>query len=214
MPLYFKLGPRPRPVVELDRRTMVRQTAMQYLPVSEELTSEELSVHELDHRLNSQRAAVRRLTKRLSKTDGDYGGPASDKDRARTEHELRDTERRIPRTEVLLADAQRRVAMLQAVMAGKQTDDRLGPPPQWFLDSRAPAEPDQELGDDPMDPEARGVVAQVQDRVVAVAQHLDRLGIPTDIGRGKVRQLLGQRDPGYRIGDAPLSAAIRHRQAS
>jgi hypothetical protein len=57
-----------------------------------------------------------------------------------------------------------------------------------------------------------GSVPAAGDRVAAVARDLDRLLIPTELGRPKVRELLEQRDPAYWVSDSVLNAAIQHRR--
>jgi hypothetical protein len=44
-----------------------------------------------------------------------------------------------------------------------------------------------------------------------IARQLDRLGVPTSYARRRVRGLLADRAPGLRVGDAPLSAAMKYR---
>lgn len=217
MPLYFEHGPSPRRVVELDRRDAKPQLGIRYASVEEEMVSEEFSAHELRERIRAIRNTIRRLDRGLARADGEAGAPATDRERAKWEQQRAAEQRRLPHNEALLAYAERRVAMLHAVLAGRQHDDTLPPPAKREtappaegigVPEPAPPSPADEQGYSP----SEDGESPPPDRVAEVAKRLDLLNIPTDLGRPKVRQLLIQRDPDFRVGDADLSAAIKHRR--
>lgn len=220
MPLYFENGPSPRRVLVLDRRDAVPQLGIRYTSVEQEMVSEETSVHELRNRVRAIHGAVKRLTKGLARADGERGGPASDRERAKWERQLLAERARIPQNEALLRHAERRLAMLHAVLAGKQFDDTL-PPRKVPVKEEGEVAPElatplplDEADHEEDQPVAERGKSPAVDRVAEVAQHLSFLRIPTDLGRPKVRELLEQRDPGFRVGDALLSEAIKYRRPS
>jgi hypothetical protein len=124
--------------VALDRRDAFPKLGVVYSSVADEMASEELSAHELRNRLRGIHRTIKRLTRGLAKGDGELGGPASERERGKWEREVLVERARIPQVQRLLELAERKLVMLHAVLAGKQSDDRL-PPRQKPEAAPAPA---------------------------------------------------------------------------